>query len=327
MRLQEDLQQEFPSGHIEILRWGRIMGLHLPSGHRTVLWALCCFADLQGRAWPSQDTLAWHVGKTRQTVNALLGEIESLGGYFTSRLSRRGQAWEKEYFLAGVETGWAATIPDPDDVEVGRPVPAQLRDVVEAQRKEIVALRELVLRLGGDPYLSVGLSDTEKPDTQARARQEDEDTRAEYMKDVWAFSEAHWKDAGWNDPGAAIAIYSKDPVAFESAKRAQALRDRAGEALARVEPPTVSGDPDPAAVERWESAKRRVWQTLNAMKRELLGPTSGHAIGEGRMVVACPSRINIEWLEGERDLFERLVNVDRGDKVVLVFALEEGDDG
>ena len=234
-KTQAERHQEFPDGHIEVMRWARIASLSLPPGHRPVLLALAYFANLEGLADPSQETLAYHTGKSRTTVSEMLRDIESLG-FIRSRLKHDKEGYWKEYLLAGSATGW--TIDFPEDDECGKPIITQLCERLEARDQEIEGLKQQLAGLSGENVVDQDGRTSKRPEIRQEEGEEEEENERSLSsstskpsvpdREVWFEELRNWvadnfSELGWKDPGAAFRTYSNNPERLEVDKRALEL--------------------------------------------------------------------------------------------------------
>ena len=79
----------------------------LPPHHRMVLLVLAGFADDDGKAWPSADTIACRTGQSRSTVQICLAELEA-SGWIQGERRRKGERHDSTIYTV-METGTAVT--------------------------------------------------------------------------------------------------------------------------------------------------------------------------------------------------------------------------
>ena len=140
-------QREFPEGESEVVRWARIQCLSLPTGtHRWILIVLSYWANLEGWAEPSQDTIAEYTGYSRATVCSALLELELIG-LLTSELRHDEEGYHKKYRLAmESHAEW------PESPEATkRSIAQRLAESKQQQNDEITRLRSLLAEAGIDP--------------------------------------------------------------------------------------------------------------------------------------------------------------------------------
>ena len=168
----EEQYRQFPKGEEsgKVVLWARITGQSLPFTHRTILLILSYFADLDGYASPSQDTIALHAGCSRGTVCAILRELEYVG-VITSYHRDDLEGYHKAYRICGADNGWRADFPE-DEEDANKPILSrvyerlkdrdrQLEDKdrqLQGKNKEIAELKQLLAEVGSpvgqDPTLS-----------------------------------------------------------------------------------------------------------------------------------------------------------------------------
>ena len=140
-------QREFPEGESEVVRWARVQCLSLPTGtHRWILIVLSYWANLEGWAEPSQDTIAEYTGYSRATVCSTLLELELIG-LLTSELRHDEEGYHKKYRLA--MESQAAWPESPEATK--RSIAQRLAESKQQQNDEITRLRSLLTEAGIDP--------------------------------------------------------------------------------------------------------------------------------------------------------------------------------
>ena len=140
-------QEEFPEGWPEVVLWARIQCLSLPTGtHRWILMVLSYWANLEGWAEPSQDTIAEYTGYSRATVCSILLELELIG-LLGSELRHDEEGYHKKYRLAlESQAEW------PESPEATkRSIAQRLAESKQQQNDEITRLRLLLTESGIDP--------------------------------------------------------------------------------------------------------------------------------------------------------------------------------
>ena len=140
-------QREFPEGWPEVVRWVRIQCLSLPTGtHRWILMVLSYWANSEGWAEPSQDTIAEYTGYSRATVCSTLLELELIG-LLGSELRHDEEGYHKKYRLAlESQAEW------PESPEATkRSIAQRLAESKQQQNDEITRLRLLLADAGIDP--------------------------------------------------------------------------------------------------------------------------------------------------------------------------------
>ena len=130
-----------------ILIWARQTGRYLPGKYQSVLVELAFFAKRggDGIVWPSQQTIADNLGKSRSEVNGVLQELEVLG-VVRSSIRHEIEGHHKQYQLMGQFNNWEPML---QEVKERRPVFLILSDRLAAQDAEIEDLkRQLAEALG-----------------------------------------------------------------------------------------------------------------------------------------------------------------------------------
>ena len=147
-------QREFPEGWPEVVRWARIQSLNLPTGaHRWILIVLAYFANQEGWAQPSQDTIAEYTGISRATVCSILQDLELIG-LVTSELRHDEERYHKKYRLALESQAEWPESPEAAKKSIAQRIADSKREqeeVNEQQNDEIARLRLLLSEAGIDP--------------------------------------------------------------------------------------------------------------------------------------------------------------------------------
>lgn len=152
---QDELQSEFPTGFIEIMRWARICALGLPVSRGHILVALSYFANRHGEMVPGPTlaTLERNSRYSRPTIIRALRDLEDWG-YLRKEVVRVGYTQRTNFFLNGSTVGWKAPIPD---LETPRNSVAELYHgaLIELKR-ENERLKAILHNAGVDPYAGPG---------------------------------------------------------------------------------------------------------------------------------------------------------------------------
>ena len=147
---QEQVEVHYPDADTvdpQALIWARQTGRYLPSIYQQVLVELAFFAKKggHGMVWPSQQTIADNIGKSRSLVNGALQGLEVLG-VIRSSIRHELEGHHKQYQMMGQFNGWQPML---QEVQERRPVFLHLSDRLAAQEAEIEDLkRQLAEALG-----------------------------------------------------------------------------------------------------------------------------------------------------------------------------------
>ena len=142
-----------PVGIPEINHWARYTGpAQLGLTLRAVLKEIALYANAEGYAHPSQDTIAARLECSRATVNRAVMALEAFGLLRIEKVARENDQPYNRYRLAGVDTGW---IPEPMDPEEKPTMLGVVRAVNKVKDRQMAQLADMVIRMSRGERINV----------------------------------------------------------------------------------------------------------------------------------------------------------------------------